>query len=289
MSNNFEFETETNLGTSFADIVNGEKVNKTNTETPTAQNISNDDDLPNEDLTEENPSDLVLELKREIRNAIIILMRRGALYRKSSQKIYDTIVTHEETIASFLKNLNLQINIKKDAELIYIENLNRESNSNLDDEDVAPPVDEEIDELKIDDLGDDSYLITKRKMSVYDSLIIFILRKYYHERTEQGEIKVVIDVEFIQNLLSPYLKTVVSTTSNNSNLNGTLKRLVDCKIIELISSNSNDVGKNSRYEILPMIKFKIGATELEQIQLEYEKLINSNKKLSNIDDEQLDD
>ncbi len=237
-----------------------------------------DNDFDNT-VDNQNQKPAILEFPKDVRNAIITILKRGALYRRNNEKVYKTLIVNQEIIESYLRNINLKLVIINDAELVYIQNLDREDEQTQeDDDDTSNNTSENTENSQLED----TYLINKHKMTVYASIVLFVLRKYYHERTSQGETQVMIDVDFIQNLISPYLKTVVSTTSNSSNLNGTLKKFAEKKIVE-------PVQDSNRFEILSMIRYMIGDNELKQLDQEYNKLIKKNSSDFNDNEEDVSD
>lgn len=57
------------------------------------------------------------------------------------------------------------------------------------------------------ELGDEdiTWMIQKRTLTVYDTLLLLNLRKYYQERQNLGETEIIIDIEKLESLMSPFL------------------------------------------------------------------------------------
>ncbi|MFU7548289.1 DUF4194 domain-containing protein, partial [Pseudomonas paraeruginosa] len=62
-------------------------------------------------------------------------------------------------------------------------------------------------------------MINKRTLSLYDTLLLLVLRKYYQERETAGEQKIIIDIERIEALMTPFLPLTYSSRSERRTLN----------------------------------------------------------------------
>ncbi len=212
-----------------------------------------------ENRTEEKNSGIpagVAELPAELRNLMVRLMSRGAINSQDNEEMFNLLLTRRELVSSYLQNLNLKVEINAEKGIAFIHNYRR------DDEFVEG---EEISDADFADRSrtesDDLFLISSRKLSVYDTIVILVLRKFYHERANaQGESFVVIDVERIKNMLVPYLREIVSTTRDSKNLNGILSRLQEKQIVRKLSGEDED-----RYQILPLIHYVINVKAMETV------------------------
>lgn len=152
----------------------------------------------------------------------------------------------------------------------YIKNLYRE------EEAAQQKIDDILEEQ--DDFDDDSHLISSRTLSEFDSIVILVLRKYYHERYNSGETNVFLDVDQISSLLIPYVGVANSATRTIEKINGTLTKLQEKRLIRKESGNFGD-----RVEVLPLIRFVINAEFMTQLLEEYH-----NKLLTRYTEEELE-
>ena len=129
---------------------------------------------------ENNPQ--VSEFSAEIRNTIIELLKHGSLTFAERPNMYKTLCSYQNEISSYLRNINILLAHNEEMGVAYIKNLYRE-------EEAAQQKTDDILEEQ-DDFDDDSHLISSRTLSEFDSIVILVLRKYYHERYNSGETNV---------------------------------------------------------------------------------------------------
>ena len=217
---------------------------------------------------ENNPQ--VSEFSAEIRNTIIELLKRGSLTFAERPNMYKTLCSYQNEISSYLRNINILLAHNEEMGVAYIKNLYRE-------EEAAQQKTDDILEEQ-DDFDDDSHLISSRTLSEFDSIVILVLRKYYHERYNSGETNVFLDVDQISSLLIPYVGVANSATRTIEKINGTLTKLQEKRLIRKESGNFGD-----RVEVLPLIRFVINAEFMTQLLEEYH-----NKLLTRYTEEELE-
>lgn len=217
---------------------------------------------------ENNPQ--VSEFSAEIRNTIIELMKHGSLTFAERPNMYKTLCSYQNEISSYLRNINILLAHNEEMGVAYIKNLYRE-------EEAAQQKTDDILEEQ-DDFDDDSHLISSRTLSEFDSIVILVLRKYYHERYNSGETNVFLDVDQISSLLIPYVGVANSATRTIEKINGTLTKLQEKRLIRKESGNFGD-----RVEVLPLIRFVINAEFMTQLLEEYH-----NKLLTRYTEEELE-
>jgi len=120
-------------------------------------------------------------------------------------------------------------------------------------------------------------LITRRTLSLYDTLLLLVLRKHYQDRETAGEQLIVIDQERVASDLSPFLPLTNSSKSDRRKLGPALERMVNKKILKKIR------GSKDRYEITPVIRYVVNAEFLEQMLGEYKRLAEENN-ISTVND-----
>lgn len=217
---------------------------------------------------ENNPQ--VSEFSAEIRNTIIELLKHGSLTFAERPNMYKTLCSYQNEISSYLRNINILLAHNEEMGVAYIKNLYRE-------EEAAQQKTDDILEEQ-DDFDDDSHLISSRTLSEFDSIVILVLRKYYHERYNSGETNVFLDVDQISSLLIPYVGVANSATRTIEKINGTLTKLQEKRLIRKESGNFGD-----RVEVLPLIRFVINAEFMTQMLEEYH-----NKLLTRYTEEELE-
>ena len=217
---------------------------------------------------ENNPQ--VSEFSAEIRNTIIELLKHGSLTFAERPNMYKTLCSYQNEISSYLRNINILLAHNEEMGVVYIKNLYRE-------EEAAQQKTDDILEEQ-DDFDDDSHLISSRTLSEFDSIVILVLRKYYHERYNSGETNVFLDVDQISSLLIPYVGVANSATRTIEKINGTLTKLQEKRLIRKESGNFGD-----RVEVLPLIRFVINAEFMTQLLEEYH-----NKLLTRYTEEELE-
>ena len=237
----------------------------------TFRRINNENTPDNSQGTEQkenNPQ--VSEFSAEIRNTIIELLKHGSLTFAERPNMYKTLCSYQNEISSYLRNINILLAHNEEMGVAYIKNLYRE-------EEAAQQKTDDILEEQ-DDFDDDSHLISSRTLSEFDSIVILVLRKYYHERYNSGETNVFLDVDQISSLLIPYVGVANSATRTIEKINGTLTKLQEKRLIRKESGNFGD-----RVEVLPLIRFVINAEFMTQLLEEYH-----NKLLTRYTEEELE-
>lgn len=223
----------------------------------TSQNQSdlNENDLTDDyfdsDENTQNPN-VVKEVDARLRNIIIELLKSGSIVYSIDSDEYKKLIMPENMtfVKSYLRNLNLEVVFNSENGLVYIRNLER------DDEDDAS-----------ENSVEDSSLINRAYLTPFKSVLILILRKYYHERFANGETEIVVDIDYIKNALTPYLELSVSESRDSKKLNGALKDLAEYKLIKKLNSEDGD-----RYLITPLIRYVIDVEKMEKMLDEFKKL-----------------
>ena len=164
---------------------------------------------------------------------------------------------------------HISTNFNSENGLAYIRNLERDESENEGENSV-----------------DDDSLISRSFLTPFKSVLILILRKYYHERFSNGETEIVIDIDYIKNALTPYLELSVSDSRDNKKLNGALKDLAELKLIKRLCSEDSD-----RILITPLIRYVIDVEKMQKMLEEFKKLNSekiSNKKTSSTENKNED-
>jgi hypothetical protein len=124
-------------------------------------------------------------------------------------------------------------------------------------------------------------LISTRTLTLYDSFLLIILRKFYQERQALGEDQVIIDIDRIDHAMRPFLAMSNYQSRERQKLSGALEQLRQKKLLMSVR------GDESRFEISPIIRHVLDATVLDNLLAQYAKFLNSdNVALLNQSEEQ---
>lgn len=183
------------------------------------------------------------------RRALVSLLRQGVVLAGNKAKIFQAICRYETPIRQHLADVYLQLVLDEKNGMAFVASLPEEE-VDEDDEPVS--------------------LITRRTLSLYDTLLLLVLRKHYQERELAGEQQVMIDIERIESHLTPFLPLTNSSKSDRRKLKASLKRMVERRLLSTVR------GSEDRYEITPIIRYVVNAAFLEQMLDEYHTLAAEN-------------
>lgn len=189
--------------------------------------------------------DLPGRLPPEARRALVALLRHGVIMAGGKRLLFEALCRYLRGIQEHLADMNLRLLLDEKAGIAIL---------------LAQAG---------DDSGDDDEggsLISRRPLSLYDTLLLLVLRKHYQERETAGEQRVIIDNERIEIALRPFLPLTNSSRSDQRQLNGALNNMKDRRILAAVR------GEDDRYEITPVIRYVVNAAFLEQLLAEYSKL-----------------
>jgi hypothetical protein len=185
-------------------------------------------------------------LPQEARRALIALMRHGVVMAENKRLLFEALCRYRAGIQEHLADMNLRLLLDEKAGIAIL---------------LAQGGDDDGDE---DEEG--ASLISRRTLSLYDTLLLLVLRKHYQEREAAGEQRVIIDTERIEIALRPFLPLTNSSRSDLRQLNGALNNMKDRRILAAVR------GEDGRYEITPVIRYVVNAAFLEQMLDEYTHL-----------------
>ena len=185
------------------------------------------------------------------RRVLVYLMRQGVILAAENLKLFDLLCRYEAEIRRHLAEVYIQLVLDAKQGVAYIINL-----KSIQDE-------QEDENQPLDDFP---VLIRKRTLTVYDTLILLILRKYYQERETAGEQKIIIDVERIQSSLIPFIPLTNHDSKDRKKLNAALEKFIEKKVLTGLR------GEEGRYEITPIIRYVVNAEFLQSLLSEYQQL-----------------
>lgn len=195
-------------------------------------------------------SDELSGMPHEARRVLVYLMRQGTILAAENLKLFDMLCRYEVAIRQHLAEVYIRLVLDTKQGVAYIIN--------------AENIGNESDDKSLSD--DYPTLIRRRTLTLYDTLVLLILRKYYQERETAGEQRIIIDLERIQANLIPFIPITNHDSKDRQKLNGALTKLSEKKILSVIR------GEEGRYEITPIIRYVVNAEFLQSLLTEYEQL-----------------
>jgi len=182
----------------------------------------------------------------EARRALVLLLRQGVVMAETKRIAFEALCRHEKMLAEHLDNMYMHMLLDHKAGIAIL--LQQEASDQDDDADEV------------------SRLINKRTLSLYDTLLLLVLRKHYQERETAGEQKIIIDIDRIEALMTPFLPLTYSSRSDRRTLNGSLTLMKDKRLITSVR------GDDERFEITSVIRYVVNAEFLGRLLAEYEHI-----------------
>lgn len=229
-----------------------------------------DDEIP---LQETNPEDANQEeakqeettpengrLQPEARRALVSLLKHGVILAGRKGRLFETICRYQSEVRSHLADIYLKLMLDERAGVVFV--------AQIDEADS----DEEI-----------TSLITRRTLSLYDTLLLLVLRKYYQDRENAGEQRIIIDLERIESNLSPFLPLTNSAKLDRKKLIIALNKMIEKRLLSKVR------GSNDRLEITPVIRYVVNAQFLEKMLKEYQQLASEAEQGANINQTRVTD
>ncbi len=186
-------------------------------------------------------------LSPELRRALVELMRSGVVLASAKPQIYELLCHHHTLIEDHLADMYLRLLIDPPAGVALL--LQQQDQADLEDEEER------------------SALISCRTLSLYDTLLLLVLRKHYQARQSVGEQQVIIDIDRIESQLAPFLPLTNSSRSDRRKLSGSITKMKERKLLSPVR------GDDERLEITPVIRYVVSAEFLERMLAEYQSLV----------------
>jgi hypothetical protein len=188
-------------------------------------------------------------LTGEAKRALVSLLRHGVILATQKPRLFESIIRYQNAVRRHLSDVYLKLVLDEKSGVIFV--------ASISEEDCQDDV---------DDADEIVSLITRRTLSLYDTLLLLVLRKHYQERESTGEQKVVIDLERMESNLRPFLALTNNSKNDRQKLTGSLKKMQDKKIVSQVR------GSQDRFEITPVIRYVVNAEFLESMLTEYQQL-----------------
>ncbi|WP_168408264.1 DUF4194 domain-containing protein [Acinetobacter indicus] len=201
------------------------------------------------DVIQEDSGEEPQVMPHEARRILVHLMRYGTLLAAENLNMFAELCRYETQIRRHLKEVYIQLILDEKQGVAYIINA---------EQDVQEEEEECTENFPV--------LIRKRTLTLYDTLILLILRKYYQERESLGEQKIIIDIERIQSGLIPFIPLTNHDSKDRKKLNSSLDKFCEKKVLSVVR------GEDGRYEITPIIRYVVNAEFLQNLLTEYQQL-----------------
>lgn len=197
------------------------------------------------------------EMPHDARRVLVHLMRQGSVMASQKPKLFEQLCRYELSIRKHLSEVYLQLVLDQKSGVAFVASTTSEHVGNVEDGEL---------EDDVSDSDESATLIPKRTLSLFDTLILLILRKHYQDRESAGEQKITIDIERLESYLTPFLPITDHASKDRKKLLIRVKEMVKRKVLSTIR------GEEERYEITPIIRYVVNAGFLETMLAEYTAL-----------------
>lgn len=234
----------------------------------TSSSFSSPDSLLKTEVVITDESDM----PHDARRVLVHLLRQGSVMASQKPKVFEQLVRFEIEVRKHLSEVYLRLVLDQKTGVAFVASTNSEH----------------IEETSEDELYEDEFdseesatLIPRRTLSLFDTLILLVLRKHYQERESAGEQKITIDIERLESYLAPFLPITDHASKDRKKLLARVKEMIKRKVLSTIR------GVEDRYEITPIIRYVVSANFLEEMLAEYialasDKQENNQKERSDL-------
>lgn len=202
------------------------------------------------------------DMPHDARRVLVYLMRQGSIMASKKPKLFEQLCRYELAIRKHLSEVYLQLVLDQKSGVAFVASTTSEHSGNIEDDRLE---DEALDS------DESATLIPKRTLSLFDTLILLVLRKHYQDRETAGEQKITIDIERLDSYLTPFLPITDHASKDRKKLLVRVKEMVKRKILSAIR------GEEERYEVTPIIRYVVNADFLETMLAEYTALAQEHR------------
>lgn len=196
------------------------------------------------------------DMPHDARRVLVHLMKQGVIIAAQKARLFEQVCRYETFVRRHLSEVYLRLVLDRKAGVAFVTTADSEHGGS----------DAVFDELHHEAGEEFATLIQKRTLSLYDTLILLVLRKHYQDRESAGEQKITIDIERLESYLTPFLPLTDHSTKDRKKLMARVKEMMQRKILAVIR------GSENRYEITPIIRYVVSASFLESMLNEYMQL-----------------
>lgn len=184
-------------------------------------------------------------LPPEARRALVSILKQGVILASQKALLFEAVCRYQLQLRHHLADMYLGLSLDEKSGLAFIV---QQGEAELDGDDEAVS------------------LISRRTLSLYDTLLLLVLRKHYQERESTGEQRIIIDIERIEASLTPFLALGNSSRADRRKLDAALKKMIEKRLLAAVR------GDDARFEITPIIRYVVNAEFLERLLAEYQRL-----------------
>ncbi|MCP2040079.1 hypothetical protein L1281_000659 [Neisseria sp. HSC-16F19] len=188
-------------------------------------------------------------LSDEARRTLVYLLRHGVILAAEKARLFDTLCRYQAPVRAHLADVFLRLVLDERQGVAFVAAAEQEDG---DEEEGGTPVS----------------LINRRTLTLYDTLLLLVLRKHYQERENAGEQKIIIDLERIGASLSPFLPLTNHAALDKKHLLVRIGKMVEHKLLQAVR------GEDERYEITPLIRYVVNAETLHRLLAEYRRMLS---------------
>lgn len=211
-------------------------------------------------------------MPHDARRVLVHLMRQGSVMASQKSKLFELLCRHESAIRKHLSEVYLRLVLDQKMGVAFVASAGYQNHiSDINVEAGSEGNSENQDDPELDE---STTLIPKRTLSLYDTLILLVLRKHYQDRESAGEQKITIDIERLESYLTPFLPITDHASKDRKKLLARVKEMVKRKVLSTIR------GTDDRYEITPIIRYVVSASFLESMLAEYTLLAQQTEDAS---------
>lgn len=186
-------------------------------------------------------------LPDEARRVLVYLLKNSVILQSEHQQLFSSLCLYQQFIRDYLRQVYIYLVLDELEGVAFIARQPSEVDGATETEEAGQS------------------LIVPRTLTVLDTLLLLILRKHYQERQTAGEEKIMIEIERIETLLTPFTELVNHASKDRKKIVSSLKSFVDRKL--LLNERSGE-----RYQITPLIRYVVNAEFLESMLEEYHQL-----------------
>lgn len=212
--------------------------------------IEEGQDINQEHTQQEIASPFVMP--EEARRVLVYLYKQIAILNSQTPHLFTALCRYEQPIRQHLAEVYLQLVLDEKFGVAFI----KMAETDIDDETELP-----------------LSLMSKRQLSLYDTLILLVLRKHYREREDSGEKKIVIDIERLEAYLSPFMPLTDHASKDRKKLIAKVKDLQKRKLLASVA------GSEDRFEITPLLRYVVSAEMLDTMLQAYLELAQNGETL----------
>ena len=211
-------------------------------------------------------------MPHDARRVLVHLMRQGSVMASQKPKLFELLCRHESAIRKHLLEVYLRLVLDQKMGVAFVASADYQND--IGDINVEPGSEGNSENQDDPELDESTTLIPKRTLSLYDTLILLVLRKHYQDRESAGEQKITIDIERLESYLTPFLPITDHSSKDRKKLLARVKEMVKRKVLSTIR------GADDRYEITPIIRYVVSASFLESMLAEYTLLAQKTEDAS---------